>query len=70
MKTLSDQIRRAIETSGQSRYRISQTTGIPESSLSYFMSGRRGLSLESLDLIGMHLGLVITTKAKLQRKGK
>ena len=39
MAELLNAMRKAIEASGQSRYRISKETGIAESVLSRFMSG-------------------------------
>jgi len=41
--TLSNQVRQAIRDSGLTCYRISQLTGIHESTLSKFLSGDRGL---------------------------
>ena len=41
--TVSEQLRRAVETCGQTRYRISQETGIPESVLSRFVAGGAGV---------------------------
>ncbi len=57
---LTDQLRRAIEDAGVTRYRIAQETGIAESTLSGFLQGRRGFSLESLDALGEYLNLEIT----------
>jgi transcriptional regulator with XRE-family HTH domain len=55
---LSDEIRRAVDASGLSRYRISKALGIAESTMSRFMSGS-GLSMEYLDalaeLLDLHL---------------
>lgn len=56
---LSDQLRQIIESWPESRYRIAADTGITESMLSRFMSGSRGLSMESLDTLGEYLGLEI-----------
>jgi hypothetical protein len=61
---LTDQIRKAIDDSGLTRYRIAKETGISESSLAYFYNGQRGLSTEALDAIGECLVLTI----KLGRK--
>ncbi len=47
----SDQLRKAIDTCGKSRYWICQQTGIPEPSMSRFMSGKTGLSMASVDLV-------------------
>ena len=55
---LSDELRRAVDASGLSRYRISKALGISESTMSRFMAGR-GLSMEYLDalaeLLDLHL---------------
>ena len=56
---LSDQIRRAVDDSGLSRYRISKELGVAESTMSRFMSGKGGLSMEHLDALAELLG---TTK--------
>lgn len=61
---LSDQIRRAIDESGMTRYRISQLTGINESGLAKFYNGHRGLSMDALDQIGELLGLEIRVVKK------
>ncbi len=76
---LSDQIRRAIDNCGKSRYQIWQETGIAQSTLSEFMAGGRGLSMRNLDLLGECLGLSIvfeterkktTTSKPKKRKGR
>ena len=54
---LSDQVRQAVDASGLSRYRISKTLGIAESTMSRFMSGHGGLSMEVLDALADLLDL-------------
>lgn len=66
-KTLTDQIRQAVDQSGQSRYRLCKTLGIPESSMSRFMAGG-GLSFENLDKLADLLGLRLA--ARKRRKGR
>lgn len=61
---LSEQIRRAIDASGMSRYRIGKEIDVSESSLSHFMAGRAGLSQAALDRLGLFLGLEIVAKVK------
>jgi DNA transposition AAA+ family ATPase len=56
---VSDQIRRAIKDCGLTRYRIYKETGIDQASLSKFLSGERGLSLEALDKLGELLNLKV-----------
>ena len=67
---MTDQIRRAIDDSGETRYRIAQDTGIDESALAKFYNGHRGLSLTNLNILFEHFGLQIVAKRKPQKKGK
>lgn len=67
---MTDQMRQAIDDSGLTRYRISQDTGIDESSLAKFYNGKRGLSLENLDRLFEYLGLRIVTDRTPTKKGK
>ena len=69
-KKLSDQIRRVIDDSGLTRYRIAQDTGIDESTLSKFYNGRQGLSMKALDRLGKYLGLRIVMDCKADKKGR
>jgi transcriptional regulator with XRE-family HTH domain len=61
---LSEQIRRAVDASGLSRYRICKTLGVAESTLSRFMSGQGGLSMEYLDALADLLKLDIVTRTR------
>ena len=70
MATVTDQLRRAVEESGQTRYAISKATGIPASVLSRFVAGGRGLRSENIDRLCDYLGLVLTAKAGNARKGR
>lgn len=66
--TLTDDIRKAVETCGMTRYRISQETGIPQSVLSRFMAGG-GARSETLDTLADLLGLKIhRPKRRVGRK--
>ena len=66
---LSDQVRRAVDASGLSRYRISKELGVAESTMSRFMSGQGGLSLANLDALADLLGLDIVAPRR-STKGK
>lgn len=72
MTKLSDQIRRAINESGMSRYRIGQLIELDKSVLSKFMAGKSGLSVEVLDRLGdlLKLKIVAGVKAKAGRKAR
>ncbi len=65
---MTDQIRQAIDDSGFSRYRISQDTGIDESTLAKFYHGKRGLSLGNLDRLFEYLNLQIVTKNSAKKE--
>jgi cyanate lyase len=56
---ISDQLRRAIKQCGLTRYEISKRTGIDNAVLCHFLHGRRGMSLDSIDRLGVCLGLDI-----------
>jgi hypothetical protein len=68
MATVTDQLRRAVEGCGQTRYAISKATGIPASVLSRFVADGRGLRSENMDRLCAYLGLVLTAKAGKARK--
>jgi len=66
---LTDQIRLAIAQSRVSRYRIWKETGIDQATLSRFMQGKGGLSMNSLDNLGDCLDLsIVGRKIKSRRK--
>lgn len=73
--TLTEQIRQAIEASGESRYRIARETGVSEPSLSRFMGGERGMNLATLEKLAAFLDIRITigpakVKPAARRKGR
>ena len=69
-KKLTDQLRQAIDESGVTRYRIAKEAGIDESALAKFYNRRRGLSMDSLDRLGVYLGLTITVRQPGKSKGR
>jgi transcriptional regulator with XRE-family HTH domain len=60
----ADQLRQAIAESSMSRYAISRETGIAQSTLSKFVGGERGLSLDSVDRLMTLLELEITPRKR------
>ena len=56
-KKLSEQIRDAVESCGQTRYAIAKATGIHQATLSRFISGERGLPMTTLDKLADYLNL-------------
>jgi transcriptional regulator with XRE-family HTH domain len=67
-KGLESQLRQAILDSKLSRYKISQLTGVDKAQLSYFVHGKRTLTLESAEKIAEVLKLEL--KPKKKRKSK
>lgn len=65
---MTEQLRQAVETCGQTRYAIGKATGIPASVLSRFVADHRGLRSENIDRLCAYLGLVLTTKPDNARK--
>ena len=61
-KKLSDEIRDAVNASGISRYAIAKALGIAESTMSRFMSGKGGLSMEFIDRLAELLGIHIVVR--------
>ena len=61
---LSDQIRRAIETCGKSRYQIAKESGVDAATLCRFMQGQHGLLLDSLDRVSECIGLKVVLEKK------
>ena len=69
----SEQVRRAIDGCGSTRYRISKQTGIDQAVLCRFMSGKQGLDMKTLDVLAEFLGLRIVMdgpeRAETDKKG-
>lgn len=70
MQTVTDQLRRAVEGCGRTRYRISKETGIPASVLCRFVAGGGGLRSENIDRLCAYLQLTLTTKPGKAWKGR
>ena len=62
-----EQLRRLIRDCGETRYSLSQKTGIDQSALSRFATGTRGLSMEAIDRVFEVLDLEIKRR---RRKAK
>lgn len=63
---LSDQLRRLIDCSGMSRYRLSQEAGIDQAMLSRFMAGKGGLGMQSIDALAAALNVCLTASCRPQ----
>lgn len=68
MATVLETLRRAVEQSDETRYRIAKESGINASQLARLVSGERGLSLETAERLAEYLGLEITVRPQLGRR--
>ena len=60
-----------MKASGLSQYRISKELDVSESTISRFVSGKEGLSMEYLDALADLLDLnIAATRKRRQRKGR
>ena len=67
---LSDQLRRAIDESGMTRYALAKLADIDESALAKFYNARRTLSMPAMDRLGEVLELEIIMRRKPIKKEK
>jgi plasmid maintenance system antidote protein VapI len=67
-KTVSTRIRDAVGNGEVSRYRIALDCGISESSLSRFVAGEQGLSMQAIDTLAEYFGLELTKRKPRGRK--
>jgi transcriptional regulator with XRE-family HTH domain len=67
---LTDQVRQAIDACGLTRYRLAQFTGVSQPTLSRFMSGERGISLDALDTLAQFLQITIQVGYQPDEQGE
>ena len=68
MLNLTDAIREAIESSGQTRYQISKGSGVTQGHLSRLVRCESGCSIENAERIADYLGLEIILRPR--RRGR
>jgi|688.fasta_scaffold1186525_1 transcriptional regulator with XRE-family HTH domain len=64
----SEQLKELIEGADMSRYRIAKDSGVPQSTLSSFVKGRRALSLMNIDRICELLDLELVPRKSTSTK--
>lgn len=70
MAKLVDAIRRAVETSGKTRYRIAKESGVSAAQLSRLVNGERGMTVDTIERLADYLDLQITIEPKATTKAK
>ena len=69
-KSITDQLRKAIESADVTRYEIAKQTGVAQQTLSKFVLRERGISLTALDAVAEYLGLELVERKKAKRPTK
>ena len=66
MVNFESQLKQALAASTLSRYRLAKLSGLDQAQLSYFVNGKRSLSLNAASKLATVLGfkLVLTGKAE------
>ena len=64
MTAIYEQLRRAIQASEKTRYKLWMETGIDQGQLARFMAGESGLSVESTEKLIEALGLEVVIRPK------
>jgi transcriptional regulator with XRE-family HTH domain len=64
--SLTDQVRQAANKCGRSQHALARATGIDNTALSRFISGKRGLSMEALDALADVLRLRIVADGPIK----
>ena len=59
---MTDVLRKAIDDSGLSLYRIAKDTGVTPQSIMRFQRGETSLRMDKADVIAMYLGLELAKK--------
>lgn len=59
-----DAIRRAVEASSKTRYRIAKESGVSAGQLSRLVNGERGMTVDTIERLADYLGLQITIEPK------
>lgn len=67
-ESFTDQVRRLIDASEHSRYRIALECGLDHSTMSRFMAGKCRLSMESLDALAAFLDWELTNRNSKRRE--
>jgi plasmid maintenance system antidote protein VapI len=60
MKTIVDQLRKAIAQSKQTEYMVAKGSGVSQSVVNRFVHGERGISLDTAAKLCEYLGLKLT----------
>jgi transcriptional regulator with XRE-family HTH domain len=63
-KNIIDQLRRAMRDSGETEYAIAKASGVSQSVVNRFVSGERGISLETAAKLCEYLGIELVASRR------
>ncbi len=66
MVNFESQLKHALEETSVTRYKLSKLTGLAQSQLSYFLSGKRSLSLDAASKLASALGFELIQTGKVE----
>lgn len=66
--TLTDQLRKAIENSGASLYRIAKDSGVPYAVVHRFANDERSITLPVADKLAAYFGMRLTAPKRVSSK--
>ncbi len=69
MSVLLDELRIAVDESGESLNEIGRGSGVTVSGLSRFMSGQQVLTVDVAERLAAYLGVTITVKRPKRKRG-
>jgi transcriptional regulator with XRE-family HTH domain len=67
---VTDRLRKALESCGQSRYAVSKGSGVSESVLSRFAAGETVLAGDNIDRLAAYLNLDLTPTTPTKKTGR
>jgi transcriptional regulator with XRE-family HTH domain len=70
MKSISEQVRRAILNCGTTRYALSKASGVSQGMLSRYVAGEREMTLRTLDRLAPFIGITVTFKKQPRASGR
>jgi plasmid maintenance system antidote protein VapI len=66
--TIIDDLRKAIRQSGETEYGVAKASGVPQSVVNRFVTGKRGISLDTAAKLTKHLGLRLIAETPVQNR--
>ena len=66
--SITEEVTRAIETCGMTRYALAKESGVSQGELSRVVAGQRSMTLQTLDRLAPFIGVDIVVKRPLRAR--